>query len=410
VEYEASTIHKQWRKHLVFKASLKPGMNRFDCLAVKKDEPQKQQKVTEGKLVFENDRMKTSIDLKTGLIDSYKVDGKDRMGVGGVGFEVLDDSADAWLSGDDNLGKLLGCFKLVSKAECASLSGVKSKTLDPVRVIEDGDVRSVVEACLKFDRSFIFVRYYIPKFGTEIRIDVRVNWNQNDKALKMALDCGFDISSFLGDTAFGFSDLVTDGRETVSQKWMMAADESGDNALACINNGTYGADVKDGKIRATLLRSACYSALAEEKAAGGSEVYMPQDRLMPRFDNGVRTFTFWISGGSLADMKSGIHNAALLKNEVPLSLSFFPNGDGDKPKPLVQLSNEAVQISAVKKSEKGSNIVVRLYEPVGKAVKTTLKMPALNKSVSLKFSPFEIKTIVVNLRSAKVRETSLLEK
>ncbi|MFI4910515.1 MAG: glycoside hydrolase family 38 C-terminal domain-containing protein [Sedimentisphaeraceae bacterium JB056] len=410
VEYEASTIYKQWRKHLVFNAMLKPGMNRFDCLPVKGVEPEKTADIKDGKLVFINEDMQLSINTSTGLIDSYIVNGKDCLGSRGVGFEVLDDSPDSWLSCDDNLGELLDSFKLASSKDCASLSGIKARTLDPVRVIEAGDVRTVVEACFKYNRSFMFVRYYIPKIGNEVKIDVRVNWNENDKALKMAVDCGFEPQKMLGDTAFGCGELVTDGRETVSQKWTAVLEENSDTMIACVNNGTYGADLSDGKLRPTLLRSACYSALAEEKTADHSEVYMPQDRLMPRFDNGVRNFSFWLSGGNITDTKKNIHNLALLKNEEPLSLSFFPNGDGAKTKPIVSLSNNSVQISAVKKSEKGNNIIIRLYEPVGDSVKTTLKLPVFSKSIKLSFDPFEIKTIVYNLRSGKFSEKSLIER
>ncbi len=408
VEYEASSICMQWRKHIVLKTVLKPGMNRFDCIAVRRELPQKDSAIENGRLVVKNEKLEIGINTATGLIDLYKVEGKDYIGAGGIGFEVLNDSPDPWVSCGDNLGKFAGSFKLATAKECALLSGVDGKTMQPVRVIESGDVRVVVEACLTYQRSFMFIRYYIPRSGSQVQIDVRVNWNENDKALKMAFEPAFATERLTGDTAFGCGDLVTDGREVVSQKWTAAISDTHDMMVSCINNGTYGGDFSEGKMRATLLRSACYSVLANEQA-GEAHCYMPQDRLMPRFDNGVREFTFWLEGGNIDASMSQIHSQAMLKNEKPLCMSFFPNGEGKKTLPIVELSDSRVQISAVKKSEKGNNIVVRLYEPIGKPRKTTLKMQAIKKSFKLSFTPFEVKTLVINPKTGTCKETSMLE-
>ena len=410
VEYEASSISKQWRKKVVFNALLSPGMNRFDCLPVLRNEKEKNVCIQDNFFVFDNGAMKLIISQKTGLIESLEIGGKVYFNGEGISFDVLKDTADAWVSCGDNLGSNCGRFKLATTSECAELSGIKGKRLEPIRVIECGDVRTVLEACFVYNRSFMFVRYCIPKRGSEIGIDVRVNWNENDKALKMAVKSGFDVNRMLGDTAFGFSELVCDGRETVSQKWVAIAGEKTNQALGCINNGTYGADFKDGKMRITLLRSACYSTLGDEQNHQDGTLILPQDRLMPRFDNGVRSFKFWLCPQSFDELLTDIDNSALLKNEKPLSLSFFPGGDGNKPKPMAKLSKNNVQISAIKKGNTGDKIVVRLYEPIGRSAKTQLILPVFDRKLELLFNPFEIKTVVYDIKKDEFKITSLMEK
>jgi len=52
--------------------------------------------------------------------------------------------------------------------------------LPSVRVIEDGDIRTVIEAVLGYQDSSLCLRYLIPKAGTEIGIEIRVDWGEQD--------------------------------------------------------------------------------------------------------------------------------------------------------------------------------------------------------------------------------------
>ena len=131
---------------------------------------------------------------------------------------------------------------------------------------------------------------------------------------------------------------------------------------------------------------------------------------MPRFYNGVRSFKFWLCPQSFDELLTDIDNSALLKNEKPLSLSFFPGGDGNKPKPMAKLSKNNVQISAIKKGNTGDKIVVRLYEPIGRSAKTQLILPVFDRKLELLFNPFEIKTVVYDIKKDEFKITSLMEK
>jgi alpha-mannosidase len=134
-----------------------------------------------------------------------------------------------------------------------------------------------------------------------------------------------------------------------------------------------------------------------------------QDRYVPRIDQGERTFLFWLNGGDQPSRLTAVDREALAKNEKPFVLSFFPAGRGKKPRPFVQLSGEAVEITALKKAEDGKNLIIRLFEPTGKKCTTILSLPwaAARKKISL--SAFEIKTLSFNPRTRTFRELDLLE-
>jgi len=136
---------------------------------------------------------------------------------------------------------------------------------------------------------------------------------------------------------------------------------------------------------------------------------LPQDRYSPGIDQGTRCFKFWFNGGAVRERLARIGREALARNEKPFVLSFFPAGLGVKTKPIVVLSDEVVQVTAVKRAESNSDLIVRLFEPTGKRRKTIVSFPFAKKRIKLNFDGFEIKTLRFNPRTGRIKEVNLLE-
>lgn len=115
-------------------------------------------------------------------------------------------------------------------------------------------------------------------------------------------------------------------------------------------------------------------------------------------------------GGRVTKRLNVIGREARLKNEISFALSFFPNGQGKKPKPLVVLENDTIQICAVKKAHTSNNIVVRLFEAAGRKRTAVLSQPAIGKRLKVQLGPFEIKILKINLKTREIVETDLLER
>ena len=105
-----------------------------------------------------------------------------------------------------------------------------------------------------------------------------------------------------------------------------------------------------------------------------------------------------------------VDREALVHNEKPMALSFFPSGEGTAPLPLVRLQDGVTQVGAAKQSEDGKALIVRLFEPTGKARATTLHIPALDMRVPVKLGGFEIQTLRVDLKKRTAVVTDLLER
>jgi len=158
-------------------------------------------------------------------------------------------------------------------------------------------------------------------------------------------------------------------------------------------------------LRISLIRSAAYS---------GHPILdwpiLPQDRYLPRIDQGERLFNFWFNAGKRNERLEKIDRESLACNEKPFALSFFPSGEGKKVQPAAILDDKAIELTTLKQTETGGDFVIRMFEPTGKERSTTLSIPMLKIKKTIKFTKFEIKTLRVNVKTKTIREVGLMEK
>ncbi|MHB9038159.1 MAG: glycoside hydrolase family 38 N-terminal domain-containing protein [Armatimonadota bacterium] len=404
-EKELSNLPLDWRKRVVFLADLEPSrMNRFDCrLEVIQKKPEPALCEQNGYFRFKTDDLEVEINTRTGLIDRYRVNEVNYAGPGAFKPIVIADSEDAWGMTVTSFDDVIGEFKLMSPESSARFSGVKSDALPPVRVIEDGPVRSVIEAVFEYESSRICVRYLLPKSGSEIELQLVVNWLEKDKMLKLEVPVTGSDCKYIGQTAYGINELPTNGDESVAQKWVAVV--SGNRTITCINDGVHGSDFSKHGLRLTLLRSPAFTGHPLE-----DRTILPQDRYTSRIDQGERTFRFWFDAGDTDSMLNSIDRKALVRNEKPFALSFFPSGLGDASQPFIKLSDDVINLTAAKLSEDGNSLIMRLFEPTGKARQTIITLPFIELQYKVSLSAFEIKTLRVDVGSATVDEVDLVER
>ena len=407
VEKEASNLSLEWRKRVVFEADLGPSrMNRFDCrLEPVSRKPEPAVGESEGFITVQTEDLVAAVNTRTGLLDKYQVRGVDYLKTGACLPLVVLDNADPWGMKVRSFRNLAGPFRLATPEEASAFSGLTGRALAPVRVVEDGAVRTVVEAILAFEKSVIALGYKIPKKGTEIEVDIRIFWAEKDRMLKIFLPSALRAPRFMGQVAFGADGLPSNGDEAVAQKWLALVSDEDDAALTVVNDCVYGSDFRDGEMRISLLRSPAYSADTWE-----DKLVVAQDRVIPRQDQGERAFRLWINGGRLEERMERIGREASARNEKPYVLPFCPAGSGRKAKAGLLVDGPAVELSAFKKAEDGNGLIVRLFEPTGKPRAVTLGLPAFGVRKKVRLGGFEVKTLRFSPRSKTWAETDLIER
>jgi len=407
LEKESSNIRNDHRKRVVFGARLKPGqMNRFSCRmkeVMNKPELSRRRGIPP---VFRSDNCEVVINPETGWVDMYRIQGFDFLEKEGFRLLIMKDDADPWGMKVRGFRNLKDSFTLMNGEESAKFAGVPHTDLAPVRIIEDGAVRTVVEALFKYNDSAACLRYKIPKKGSEMEIEIRMYWYEKDVMLKLSVPTCFQGGQCTGQVAWGVEAVDRSGEELVAQKWIGMASKDLRQGLTIINDGTYGFDFSEGELRLSLQRSPAYSG----HPVDGEPHIVPQDRFEPRIDQGARVYRFWMNGGEAAERFAHIDREALIKNEPPVALVCFPSGQGDKPVPNVALSDDVVQMAALKMAEDNDWLIMRLFNPTAEEIETVVTVPWLNMNFPVVLNKFEIRTMAVDLGTREVFETDLLER
>ena len=387
-EKEASTIPIQWRKRVVFHAALEPmSINRFDCkfttLAEKPNPPILQ---TGGHFIIKSAGEEVKISKHTGLIDAYSKDGQIILSPGAFGLHVFSDDYDPWGMTVRGWDRHIGSFKLLDPEACGKFLCVNTP-LSALRVIENGDVRTILEAVFGYEDSKAIVHYIISAVGG-MEVTVRLQWNEKQKLLKMAVPCAFPIHSCIGEQPYGSEELRHGmAEECCIQKYALAL---GNNCgLALFNTGSYGISFDDtsNTLYPTLLRSPSYCAHPID-----DRIVMPQDRFCPYTDQGERIFRFAFTAGTPHEILEKAPRMAQAFNECVMALSFYPTGSGEKPNPGVLLEGSgAIQLTALKAAEVGGSYILRLFNSSSASNTCTLRWYGAKADVSL--SAYEIVTL-----------------
>ncbi len=403
IEKERSNLPLDWRKRVVFRAELKPmQMNRFDCRPnILPAKPVPSCPEENGSFVFDNGKMHVEISRKTGLLTSYKVNGEEYLSGEAMKLLVIKDNVDPWGMTVDRFRDVIGEFKLMDERDSARFAGVDCEELPAVRAVEDGPVRTVIEACFRFADSCAIITYRLSKADScALDIDVRLQFMEKNRMVKLSVP-GLLNEGYIGQAMFGTDKLHTDGRECVAQQWV--ASVGGGKMLTLINNGTYGSDFCDGEMRISLLRSAAYTGhpIFDRKI-------VPQNRFMPRIDQGERLYRFVLQGGTEAERTANISREAQQINEQPYALSFFPaKGEGEVTC-AAKLEGEGVQLTAMRPAMNGEGYVVRLFESAGKAAKAVIEIPVIGIKTEVGLKSYEILTLKVK-NDGVIEECGILE-
>lgn len=395
IEKESSNLNLDWRKHVVFEAELAPSsMCLFECKPRVEYQPRTYRQL-EGKFIFDGDGWQAVLDCDTGRLEKI-VDGeKVLVRKNAFDLTVFSDTEDPWAmreEQDRRLGEKEGTFALLDDAESRAFSGVIDN-LHCVRIIEDGDVRTVVECVYGYNISRAVQRFAFYKKQKRIDVQIKLFFQEKDKCVKLGIPVAFD-GVFRGQHAFGAETLRMNGGEAVFQNWCGVVGQ--DCNVYVINNGTYAGSFENDTLYLTLLRTPAYTG---HPILG--RTILKQDRYTDRIDLGERDFTFSVR---FNEEEAKVDSASLVYNQKPVAFSFFPNGDGVDT-PFMQLSNDRIEL--VSSFVKDGKNILRLYNPDCKKQKTKLHMFAWNISADLELDGYSFKTYTVSekgLQEASVKD------
>lgn len=394
LEQDTSNIPIDWRKRIVFQADLKPlTMNRFNLIVDMIDKKPEPAKHTERYITVTGDNYTFSIDTQTGLIHQYTVNGIDFLKEDCGKLAVIEDNQDPWGMLVTSFPEFLDYFRLATPQEATQICNIKAEEFSPVRVIDDGEIRTVIEAVFCYETSYAIIRYFISKKTSEVKIFIKLFSQLKHKMVKFCLPTVFNSPKISAKTAFGMEEISTDGTETVSQEYLVVSEN--EQALSIIKQGVYGSDSTDGEIRISLIRAANYCA----HPLDGKSHSTPQDRFNDCIDTGESRFEFTINASSLAERNENIEREAVKVAQPLQTICFYPSNTGVAPKPLCSMENNVISLERFF-LDKNGNYIAHFYNSSSKNEHSKIYLEALDVSFDIELKPYEIVAFSISKNGA----------
>lgn len=269
-----------------------------------------------------------------------------------------------------------------------------------VEIVENTPLKGVLRVVRCFNLSTIRTDITIFKSSRRIDFVTHADWQETEKMLKAEFQVDVLSSKAAYEIQFGAIERPTHWNtsydkarfEVCGHKW---ADLSESNyGVALLNDCRYGYDIKDSRMRITLLRSA-----------------IDPD---PVADKGVHTFTYSLLPHRLDWRQAGVVNQGYALNEPlqPVLCSQGVTQGMGQSASFLHCDADNVVVDTVKAAEDGRGIIVRVYEATGGKTNTTLTtalnvtqaiecnlmeedeqpLPLQNQALCFNIKPFEVKT------------------
>lgn len=429
-----------WRVRLAAHINLRPWeIHRLDESFVN-DRPQTDRlpKVNRTNLEFRNRHFHLRINPRTGLVDHLALPGGKtsllRKGaLAPVCFRDLDHS---WTCGDPDklkdhrVGTLApgwdrpsDRFRLATRKETAALSppaqdkwqNRKATAARPIRITEHGPLRTVVEALLVCGPSAVVRQYHIGHSDGSFEIRDRVLNNHRDTMLKLMLPLNLKIENSISEALYSAVVRKPSGchEDRTNQRWVAVRGKQQNRPvyLAVLNTGSGAHSLTQDELALNVLRAPAYSSFNlnpnDEKL---------NNRFIPRQDQGEHELRFAFHIGRRFN-ETEISRAAALLNVPPVWQVYYPQPVKADPKrrasltDTVVVNDNSVQIVALKKSEDGDDLIVRLQNTASRTRNIQVRVKPYRQAIRTAIDKYGLLTLAIRKGSGKLqwRRVNLVE-
>ena len=339
---------------------------------------------------IENEALRLVIDPRTGWIESLydRVAGRECLAGEGAVPLVIDDPSDTWSHDVVAFRRTIGRFKAVG----------------PVRQIAAGPLTQTLRVESAWGASRLVCDYSLRANERALHIDLRIDWHEELKMLKLALPYALEDARVVSDTPYGHIERPADGEEHPCQAWvdLSSGSDSRPWGVCLLNDSKYGYDALEGELRLSLLRSPIYAfhrpALIRH---GVTYRYIDQGKQT------VRLVLLPHDG----DWR-GVHPdrmADALQEPLIVRAATPQEGIEAEGRVGLQVDAEHVTLTVIKRGEDGETLVVRGFETDGVAETVKIRSEVLGHAWKVTVRPYQVFTLALPLDSGEAKVLDILE-
>jgi len=375
----STTLECYWRKDTLFKAKV-PALGYAVYYLTDEEHPVEHQvdapvsatpwtgNLTaneHGGTVLENDIYRIRFEEYSGYITSFvdkRVDKEIITGRAAVPTVIDEYYHDTWSHG-----------KSFFVDEMARFSDAK------VTVLENGPVRATVKVVSRYNDSTLTQYFSLEPGSDKLSVRAHADWHEKYKMLKLAWPMAVENPEAYYEIPFGVMPRPADGEEEPGLRWTAVKGDNGGYAL--VNDNTYSSSVRGGTIYQTVLRSPIYGD------HGG-----PRTDESQFTDQGRIDFRYILMPVGKCWCPVTRAAAQLNKPVTNIIETWHPGKLTDKPYSGLHIDCPNVMLSAIKRSEDGTGLVVRLYEITGREASVTVTGDLLSVPLTDTITPWSVET------------------
>ena len=387
-QWVAGTTEAGNRRTLVFNPAI-PAFGYRQIRLLKGETPSIANSVTADGDSLENEILRVTFS-KEGTIGIFdKLHKKDLFAGGEKGCRavIINDTSDTWSHDIKSFSEEIGAFGNAT-----------------IKVLENGPLRATIRVRTTYGASSLTTDWSLCSGSDYLEAKVNLDWHEHLKMLKFSFPVDVESPVATYETPYGHIVRETNGNEEPGQRWLDVSGKSNGTGygLTVINDAKYGYSVANSDMRISVARSAVY-AHHNPRVLDMNAEHIWQDQ-------GIQTLRMLLLPHKNSPWDAGIVRIAEEFTSRPMVIYQGIHG-GAMPKSGSFLSSSApnVIITAVKQAESGEEIVVRCVELHGRAVTAEIDLKFAGKKWMGSFRPFEIKTLMVDSKTGKVKEVNLLE-
>ncbi len=346
--------------------------------------------ISSSPLRLANEKLELLFDSSTGWIESIR-DGSGGVellsGPGAVPLVMDDSGADTWAHGITAFHHQVGRFTGTS---CGFL--------------ESGPVRQVLRVQSAFSQSTLTQDFILYQGAPFVEVAARLELRERHRLVKLSFPLAQREAQVLYAMPYGFIAKAPDGQEEPSQRWAALKGQSSSVAglcfaLACDSKYSFDAVAEEGGtvLRMTVARSALYA-----------DHFGQRDGLGDYLDLGAQEFRYRIIPSCDCTL---VQRHALELVHPPLGVvETYHSGALPRSSSGISIQENNVILDAFKRDEEARGTIIRLHECAGQPCQTTISLPWLHVSWSVRFRPMEVKTFFIADGTESPLETDFLER
>ncbi|MBQ4157830.1 MAG: alpha-mannosidase [Clostridia bacterium] len=269
-----------------------------------------------------------------------------------------------------------------------------------VSVIEKGPVRASIRAVSSLRGNTVTRIYSLEADAKMVKVDMKIDMRDKHRMIKICAPVNADDMRVVSEIPYGAIERKAIGEEDPCQRWVLG--EGAEGGLAVINAGSYSYSAVDNEIRLTVINTSAFADHYGQQERDESMEYMQM---------GVTrlSYALYPYKGKRQDSDT-VKQAALFNDPLKWVVETYHEGTLNACYEGVSVSEENVLVRAVKTAENGKGWIARMYETAGREANAEAYFRFADRSVSLAFKPFEVKTVYIPFDGGKtVIETDIPE-